>query len=472
MNLRKKIAKALAPDLYSAEAVRDLVQKEVADGIKQARMAMPVTANYDPHGEGYRRMTGPQSQRRDLYAVDINRMFEIAYFMFDHSAMTRRMAKLDKGFLFAEPIMVTSNDDNVMEIITRFKKNNKLDMRFPDKVMWLGLLGEQCWPVSVNPVNGDVTLAYVDPINIKDVYVMRNNVEQAVQVELMGSGGRQGQRMAVIREDMSIRSKSYGRLVGECFFYSLNHPPNDPRGRSDYYTLFDWIDGLERYGYNFLERAEFLLNYIWDITLNGMNEEQIREWLRNNPPPEPGSQRAHNENVTWQAVSPDIKAHDFSKGFDMGKSFIMGSAGRPDSWYGGGGKAYQTEAEQFGQVPIKDLDERQQQVQYIYEEMIRFQLDQSVIHGRLTEAQAEAGFTVQMPEISKKDLTGTINGVPQLATALSIAEDKGWISIETAAMIFATVAGQMGVEVDVQDELEKAKKRQDGEGMEDYVGLD
>lgn len=456
MKIRERIARVLAPGLKGETEIREIV----ADEIKEARMALPISANFDPNNEGYRRMTGQGSQRRDLYAVDQDRMFEIAYFMIDHSAMTKRMAKMDKGFLFAEPVAVTSEDEEVKVIIDRFIKNNKLPLRFPDKMMWLGILGEQCWPADVNPVNGDVTLSYVDPLNIKEVYVLSNNVEQVTQIELKGrAGGRPGRKMAFIREDRDIMSKTCNRLVGECFFFSINHPPNDPRGRSDYYTLFDWIDGLERYGYNYLERSEFMLNFVWDVLLKGMNEEQITNWLRDNPVPEPGSMRAHNENVEWKAVSPDIKAHDFSKGFEMGKSFILGSAGRPDSWFGGGGKAYQTEAEQFGQVPIKDLDERQQYIKSIYVEIIQFQIDQSVIHGRLTEKQAEAGFEVNMPEISKKDLTKMINGVPQLATALAIAESNGWIDGETAIKVFAMVAGQMGVGIDVQEEIEKARTR-------------
>lgn len=457
----------MAPGLYSPETVKELVREEV----KRARMSLPITASYDPKNEGYRRLMGGQ-QVRDLMAVDQDRMFEVAYFMWDNSAMVRRMARMDKGFLFAEPITITCEDEEVKEVVDRFWEDNNMDMDFPEQMLWLSLLGEQCWPVEVNKHNGHVLVSYEDPYDIRQVFVNRMNKKQVVQVEMRGTMGRPGNKYAVIREDRDFRSKNYGRLVGECFYFWINHPPNSPRGRSDYLTLFDWIDGLERYGYNYLERAEFILNFVWDIKLTGMDENQIREWLRDNPPPEPGSQRAHNENVEWSAVSPDIKAHDFSKGFDMGKSFIMGSAGRPDSWYGGGGKAYQTEAEQFGQVPIKDLDERQLYCKKVLESLIRFQVDQAVIAGRLTEKKATTKVEISMPEISKKDLTGMINGVPQLATALAIGETNGWVSSETAARIFATVAGQLGVEIDVQAEMEKVKKRQKtedgGRVTEDY----
>jgi len=467
MGLRQRIVKMIAPGMYSAEAVREVVKEE----IQRVRMSLPLTANYDPHNEGYRRLSADGQLKRNLGHIDQSRMFEIAYYMFDSSAMTKGMAAMDKAFLFAEPITVTSDDEDVKEILERFWKDpdNKLDQEFPDLMMWMSLLGEQCWPVNVNPHNGHVTLEYVDPASIKEVLVNRQNVRQSVRVDLLGSTGRDGRRMAVIRQDKNGRSGTYGRLVGDCFFFAINHPPNSPRGRSDFLTLFDWIDGLERYGYNYLERAEFMLNFVWDVLLKGMTEEQIKEWLRDNPPPEPGSVRAHNENVEWGAVAPDLKAVDASKGFDMTKSFIMGAARRPDSWFGGGGKAYQTEAEQFGQVPIKDLDDRQRYAKAIATQLCQFQIDQAVIAERLSDEKAKAGFNLIFPEISKKDLTGLINGIPQLATALSIAEDKGWVSHETATKIFAMVAGQIGADINVEEELKKAKVRSENEGKEDYV---
>jgi len=465
MSLRQRLARIIAPELRSEAEIKTLVQAEV----ERARASVPVTANYDPRGEGYRPMTGDGAQRRDLQTLTQSRMFEIAYFMYDHSLMTRGLAEMDKSFLFSGLVTVASEDQDVQEIIDRFWADNKLALDLPDWMMWLSLLGEQCWPVEINPHNGRVNLSYVDPAQIKDIHVNPRNVKEIMQVELLGRGGRSGRKMAVIREDRNIQSKTYGRLVGETFFFSINHPPNSPRGRSDFLTLFDWIDGLERYGFNYLERAEFMLNFIWDVVLKGMTEDQIRDWLRDNPAPQPGSLRAHNEAVEWNAVSPDLKAADFKSGFDLGKAFILGSHRRPDSWFGAGGKAYQTEAESMDQVPIKDLSQRQRYCKAILEHVIQFVVDQAVIAGRLSEEKAGLGFMVNMPEISKKDHVKLVNGVPQLATALNLAEQNGWISTETAAGIFAFVVGQFGMEIDSAAELEKVKNQPKEADYEDYL---
>jgi hypothetical protein len=442
----------IAPGLKGETEIRAIVAEEIS----RAKMALPIMANYDPKNEGYRRMSGFDSRLRDLMPMAQDRMFEIAYFMWDNSLMMRRLAVMDKSFIFNGPINLTSDDPDVQEVLDVFTQKNKIDLRFPDRAMWLSLLGEQVWPATVNPYNGAVILAYEDPSDVVDVLVNPENIEDHMLLELRSRAGRETRKLNIIRESADIKSKAFSRLAGDCFFFRINAPPNSPRGRSDYLTLFDWIDGLERYGFNYLERAEFLLNFVWDVTLKGMNADQIREWLRDNPAPEPGALRAHNENVEWDAVAPDIKATDFRGGFDMGKEIVMGGAGRPASWFGAGGKAYQTEAEQFGQVPIADLNSRSNLYQSILEDIGCFVRDQAVIHGRLGEGKMEADVSASMPEVSKKDLTKLVNGVPQLTTALTIAQSNRWITPDEATRLFCFFASYLGYEIDPQKQIDAA----------------
>ena len=464
MRIRERIGKFIAPSLRNDTEIREIV----SDEIRRARMALPITANYDPNNEGYRRLSGDGNMRRDLSAITQDRMFEIAYFMFDNSAMVKGLATMDKSFLFAEPLTIECDDPDAQAVVDEFWEENNLEIEFPEMMMWLSLLGEQCWPVTVNKFNGSVKIGYTDPSLIKDIWVNRMNVKEMFLVEMQGTAGRSGEKMRIVGTDQDLYSKGFGKLTGECFFYSINHPLNSPRGRSDYLTLFDWIDGLERYGFNYLERAEFMLNFVWDVMLRGYDESRIRDWLAENPPPSPGALRAHNENVEWKAVAPDIKAYDFRQGFDMAKGFVMGSLRRPESWYGGGGKAYQTEAEQFGQVPIKDLSQRQLLIKKIAGQLVRFKLDQAVIAGRLTEAQGAADFSVDMAEISQKDMQKMVNGLPQAATALTIAQQNKWITQETATQIFAFLCTMFGKYVDPDQQIEEAEKAPE-EGTEDYM---
>lgn len=477
MGIRESIARKLGPILglktdaeYRATMAEE-INKAVSEQITRARMDMPISVNYDPKNEGYRR-TSDSIYTRNLMPVQQARMFEIAYYMFDASAMFRRLATMDRGFLFSGPVVIHSDSADVKALLDRFwtDPENNMALNYPEWAMWLSILGELLLTADVNPINGFVRINYEDPSLIKDVWVNPLKKSQIMQVEMMGENSRQGKRYPVIRKDYNINSRTYDRLVGECFFVAINKPPSASRGRSDFMTLVDWIDSLERYGYNYLERAEFLMNFVWDITLKGMDQNQITEWLRNNPPPEPGSQRAHNEQVEWNAVSPDLKATDFKSGFDMGKAFIMGAAGRPESWFGSGGKQYQTEADQSGQAPVVDLEQRQGLLKYVLEQIFQFVIDQAVSHQTLSETEATQGFKVTMPEISKKDLAKFTNAMPQLTTALAVAVTSKFIRRDTAIRIFSFVAGYLGYEVDAQAEIDAATNELD-DSAKDYEAI-
>jgi hypothetical protein len=186
--LREKVARFLEPGLKGDAEIRAIISDEIV----KARMGLPATVNFDPNNEGYRRMSDSGSFRRDLFPMQQSRMFEIAYCMFDVSGMFRRLAILDKTFMFAGKISISSDDDAVLEILNRFWKDpeNNMSLNYPDLAQWLSILGEQCLPVIVNPYNGHVRLGYEDPSLIKDVYVNPLNVRQVMQVEMMGLDGR------------------------------------------------------------------------------------------------------------------------------------------------------------------------------------------------------------------------------------------------------------------------------------------
>jgi hypothetical protein len=162
MNIREKIARMIAPGMKGETEIRSIVAEE----IQRAKMSLPITANYDPKNEGYRRMSGFDSRLRDLMPMAQDRMFEIAYFMWDNSLMMRRLAVMDKSFIFNGRVKLTSAEPDVQEILDTFQRKNKLALKYPDRAMWLSLLGEQVCPVAVNPYNGAVIRNVDEPFDV------------------------------------------------------------------------------------------------------------------------------------------------------------------------------------------------------------------------------------------------------------------------------------------------------------------
>jgi len=471
-NLRQKIAKWLVPDRMSADQVQALVDEKV----QEARMARPWSLDVDPHNDGYRRLSDGQTQeRRDLSPMNQDLMLSLAYYLYDTSGLVKRFVRDTKNFILGEGISYRVDNDergDAKSILDEFWNDsiNLMPMRLEKRIEFLGLLGEQCWAATVNPHNGRVWLSYIDPENIATVVPVKNFAEMAGEVRLQNAGGLSSGRFSVVREELDPRNKHYGRLTGECFFFAINNPPNGSRGRSDMIHLFDFINGFEEGLFDELDRLKFIKSFIWDVSLDGASEEDIKDFLdKNKKPPKSGSLRAHNERVTWTAVAPDLKMADNKNFFDLMKTYLAASMNRPDSWLGSGGKAYQTEADLMGEPTFKDLGSRQRYVKYMLEYVLKFVLDQAIIHGRLKETEKKPyKITVEMPEMSIKDVKKTVDGLFTLAQSLMIAETQGWVTTETAATIYASVATNTGVEISAAEEIKNTAKSLKDQGGEDY----
>ena len=477
--LREKIAKWMAPGLKSETEIRAIVKEEVL----QARQAWPVSLDYDPHNEGYRRLSseGQENARRDLTPMGQDTMLELAYYLYDTSGLVKRFVRDTKNFTLGEGVSyVVDNDDeagSAAEVLdeTWADPMNDFNLRLEQRIEFLNLLGEQCYPVAVNPHNGRVWESYVDPVNIDVVEALVNFPEIPAAVKLKGTAGRQGRMLSVIREETDPRKKEFGRLVGDCFFFAINKPPNATRGRSDLIHLFDFVNGFEEGLFDELDRIKGIKAFIWDVTLKGATKEEIAQFLKDNKTPKSNSVRAHNDQVVWDAVAPTLNATENKAIFDLMRTYLSACANRPDSWLGSGGKAYQTEADLMGEPTFKDLGSRQRYVKYIIEYQLRYVLDQATLAGRISAPKGEKwGVTVNMPEMSAKDLKKIVDGLFTLAQSLMIAEAQGWVTKETAASLYANMAERSGMEIDAAEEIKKAAQSAKGkgkveEGTEDYA---
>lgn len=458
--------KAIIAD--TIQLTEDELQSKIDAAVENVKMSiLPIVADFDPNQEGYRRISGvDETQRLTLSAVDRYKMFQVADYMYTTSAFTKRCVEMDNDFLFGEEFTVEAEDQTVQFVLDSFIEQNRLKTDFPKKMKWLSLYGEQCYPVVVNSKSGAVELRYINPANIKDVLVKRDNVEQPIYVEMLGTTAKRGRIHEIIRVDQDPMSKTYDKLIGKCFFFAINHPPDAPRGISDYWQLFDWIDGFERQNFMYLERVELLWNFIWDVTVKGgKGEEWIRDYQRKNSRPKPATVRAHNDGIEWKAVSPQLNANDFSAGFEAIIGFIAACMGKPRNFFGQGGKLYSNEAEQQDQVPIKHFDTRQKEHERILKTMCDFAIDQAIIHKTIVghKSRKTIEYKLTMPEVSKKNFMKGMSALPQAVTAITLAENQGYIDKDSARQMFVHTTEQIGYNLDIdtiEANIEKEKSEE------------
>ena len=460
-----------------------VTQRDLQAALAQAKEQLPLLGGADP-GAGFRRIS--EQPDRDLQPLARDREVELAYYLYKTNILGGRMVDLKRDFVVGDGFSVTSDVPEVMAAIADFWQDpvNRMDETLPQKVLELGLYGEQAYPVFVTPNMGRVRLGYLDPAQIDQVWADPENAAILVGIETKGTGGRRRRYPIVISaEERSVLSPAAQRLRlsfqdNPCFFFSVNRVTNATRGSSDLLRALDWLTAYEEWMFDRLEWFGRLSSFIWDVLLKGMNDEQIRKWLAENPPPRPNSIRAHNENVTWQAVNPDLKTVDVAEGARLFRNHILSSDGWPEHWFTSGTDVNRASAVEMGDPIVKSLTARQRVCIAMVRAEIRYMLRSRAEAGSLprtvqitkgeetrTVAPWEA-FAISAPEIASRDLSRLGGVIVQVAQSLSIAQNQQWIGHEDAAGVFALVASMFGREVTPAKAPDEAAG---GPGSEDYT---
>lgn len=435
---------------------------------------------------GWRKLSGDAS--RDLAPITQQRMREIAAYLWQANLLANRLIELPLAFLLAEGVKLTSKDPAAQELLDGFWRDpiNSMDLKLVKRLRELALFGEQCYPAFVNEVSGAVRLGYLDPALIQDVVKDPDNPEQPIGVVTVKNeaGVERRYRVIVNGPDEELFTKETQALRatfadGECFYFAVNSLSSGVRGRSDLLAQSDWLDAYDDFLFGELDRIKYQRAFVWDVTLKGSTEEQIKAKVKDYPPPAPNTTRLHNESEEWKAVSPDIGSADTTGSARLLRNHVLGGSTIPEHWFGGGGDVNRAVGAEMAEPTFKLFSMRQREAKHILEEIGRYVLRQralavgeSSFDPSKPECQVEAVF----PEMIAKDTTRYAAALQQVVAAAAIAVDKGYLTKATAVRIIASVAGRLGVEFDAEEELqaaidERAKAEEDdllpGEDLED-----
>ena len=439
---------------------------------------------------GFRRLTagGQAWTRRDLTPLAQDYMQRLVYYLWESNPLAKWIIETTVDFTLGEGADVQSEDKDVRAAIDAFWTDpvNMLDKRLDTFAREFGLYGELCLPVAVNDVDGHVRLAYADPLLIDQVITHPDNALITTGVLLKAMAGDTKKLLKVIRGDTRRESPTYGYLMpaepgerdpglgraydGSCFLFQANRVSNARRGRSDLLSDIDWLDGYDRFLFDSMDGASLLNAFIWDVTMDGANESQIKDWLdKGNGAVKRNMVRVHNEKVKWEAVVPDLKAQDKDDYARLLRGYILGGHSFPEHWYGTSGGASFATAKEMGHVPVKRLTRRQKEIRTIITDLVTFALDQAVLAKQLpatatigkiegdadrkgTERPTREAFKVVLPELSMRDQAATVAALAGLTAALMQAQQQGWVRPETAARVFAGVTSQLGMDIDADEE--------------------
>ena len=204
---------------------------------------------YRPIGP-YRGLGGTLAPR-DLMPPMHARMQQVAYYLYLANPLAHRIVEHMKNYVVGDGVEIRADDPAAQRVLDAFWHDaiNRMDVMLPEVVKELTIFGEQCWLAAVNPVNGRVRLGYLDPAEIEAIEWgeieleigedanrnsesgIRNpnsgNTAISVPVAVWrrpaaGDPAKGGRRFRIARLDEDPDSPTFGRLVGECFYFAIN----------------------------------------------------------------------------------------------------------------------------------------------------------------------------------------------------------------------------------------------------------
>ena len=500
---------------------------------------------------------------RELNPLQQQRAIELAYLLYESNPLGKAIVETVRDFVLGDQPKVTSSDPDEkrrmeqQQVIDAFWNDyvNLMPVKLPNKVMELGLFGEQIYTVEVNNIDGHVRLGYIDPAAVQKVLVDPLNVERQLAVityirDVMGMPEEKWYK--IIAPDENPKSNWFGRLTamegiipgwptsaelgadadsvagdtnmgptsnikrggddaengevgfigdrsvgippigaktntsasdritwydskgelqthhvdGSCFYFTVNRVSNATRGRTDMLSLVDWVDAFDQLLFNEMDRGLFLKAFIWDVKLEGYNDNQIAEYKKANPQPRPGAVRYHNERVEWKAETPSLNAADSSVLADLILSYIATGARLPKTWLNGMMDVNKATAQELGTPALARLSLRQEYVKYMIQQIITLVLDEAEMHNQIQKRQSVSGqlrpapwhLEINLPDLKQVNQMAVAQAINNVVVGLGLAVEQGLIDIVIARQVVVMFIEQMGVHIDQQAMVDRIKQ--------------
>lgn len=427
-------------------------------GLKTFKEAFSPVQQIDPDDKNF--VVLGRKTNRDLTGYEQRYVGNYAYDQWLKDPLAGRIVEIIVDFIVGEGAKIKADNPKVQEIIDEFWYDDIND--FPEQqipmVTELQLFGEQLMMPFINPISGLVRLSRLDVNMIKDVAPNPKFPQKPDRVILNADvvktkDGNMIDTLKIISKSQDLTSKLNGQYDGDVFYFAFGKIAGKRRGHSQMLRTYEWIDLHGKRLFNEAERQEIVTAYAWDVTLTGANDEQVRKFMAENERPEAGSIRAHSESVKWDVLSPDLKAGDFTESNRNFLQVILGAYGIPEHFYALGGNVNFATAKAMSEPTQRAFKRQQRSVKSMFEKLVDYQLEKAVEAGRITQAEVDEGYDIQMDEISSVDLQTVSTAMVQLGMALQTAETQGWLSKPESAQAFANLFGQVGTEVEpVRDE--------------------
>jgi len=394
------------------------------------------------------------------------------YEAYNANPLANYIVEITTNFVLGTGITVAAGHKRVQRLLDAFWQDpdNHMATRTYSLCTELSLYGEQFIRFFVNPFNGQVKIAQIDPSLIDQIETDPDNIERALRFHQrpVGPGGALWSATAPVggvqppAPTLEPTGASYpgdavmaGKWLQagtEVVQFKINAVSNAKRGKSDLATLLPWLRRYKDWLTDRVRINKYKGAFLWDIKLAGADAKTIdRKRMQYAYPPDPGSIIVHNESEEWSAVQPTIEAGDAAADGSAIKMMIAMGAGLPEHYLADGGDVNRATAAEMGLPTFRKFQRRQDTFGLLIRTILDRVLDEAIRAGTLP-AGIDHTYRVIFPELAPGDNADLATAGSTMLQALLAAHAAGWVSRVTAMRLFYEMTGQ---EINVTEELER-----------------
>ena len=423
-------------NLKETQSMRQAVDMAVEEAVfEEAVNSRRYYDQIDSEGSanrGYRQIYPLGRNRRsysDLPEQKHKEMLEVALLLYQTNAIAHRYIEMQKDFVIGDGVKIVAPDPNVQKALDAFwfHPKNEMEERLPKLCTELSIYGEILLTFFVEKNTNILRLSYISPDWIDSVVRDPNDVSHYTKV-ILKQDDRDGGGITSGNPEVNLLhyDEDDGMLVGDGIYQAINTVSSNTRGISDLFPLGDSIANLEEFMFNMIERGRHMSSWFYDITIQGSNEKQQREFLRKllYDPIRPGAYQIHNEKITMETKSVDLKAEETAKTYEALFGHIVTGLGIPPHWTGLVSQMGRAGAEPMQEPAYKKLISRQNILRRFIRKILNYQLDYLIRNGVL-DRNVDKTFGIEMPKIAVRDFQRIGGVVNRIADAIIDAFEAG-----------------------------------------------
>lgn len=437
------------------------------------------------------RSIGVPAGQKGLNQLSRDTQMQLAFNLWLRNGFAKRILEVIVEFIIGDSIFnidISNKEKNfsekkkkeVMRVIEEFKEENKLEDKFEKFVLDLFLNGMLVNPVFVNVFNGKVKIGFTDAQQIDKIVTNPYDVTEFESIKFKSNFLGENKELSVIKKkpflpkvsETEIKNPYPGQefLQGECFYTAINNVSNQPEGISELFANINLIEAFSDLLFNVVDSTNLANFFVLDVELANANEDKIKAWAKANPMPKRPTRFVHNEKVKQEAFSPNLTQINNSDTIRVVKNTILGNYGYPAHWFADGTSTNRSTAFEQNDPILKRLKKKQRIAVNILESMYTFVLHCAVLYKEqfpiTAEELANTKITVNPPELDTRNYKDLSEMFGKVVENLVKAEDRKWISKDSARKVFLSQLQSTGNVLDIEGEEQKIKSETEIEGTE------